>query len=175
MHFQRFTAVDPNELRAKIDQAQNDLRAAVARNDDAEAFGVAASLGSMLTTARREEEARDLLAGYLASARQRGTTEQVGWLLLFLATTNQYLGHRDEATRQFEEALDLATSSHTKRLEHFTLHHWGRFLVEEREIGRARECFERALALRVELDDPRQASSRKALEAIEVMANGNDA
>lgn len=174
-HFQRFTADDPIELRAQIERAQSDLRVAEARTDEAETFRVAASLGSMLTTARREEEARALLSDYLARARKRGTSEQVAWLLLFLATANQYLGHRGEALRQFDEAHSLATAARAKRLEHFVLHHWGRFFAEAREIDRARECFTRALELRVELGDPKQASSRRALEALRALANENGA
>ena len=123
------------ELRAHIERAQSDLSAAEARTDEAETFSVAASLGSMLTTA------------------------------------NQYLGHRGEALRQFGDAHSLATSARARRLEHFVLHHWGRFLAEAGEIDRARECFTRALELRVELGDPKQASSRRALEALTGLAN----
>jgi tetratricopeptide (TPR) repeat protein len=133
---------------------------------------IAASLGSMLTTARRESEARGILSRFLPMARKIGTPEQVGWLVLYLATANQHLGHRDEASAQFREAHASSESSGAMRLQHFTLHHWGRFLAEERELDRARECFERALALRVESNDPRQDSSRKALEALRLLENG---
>lgn len=88
---------------------------------------------SRLQDARKR---RALLSEYLARARERGTSEQVGWLLLFLATANQYLGRRGEALGQFNEAHALATSARTKRLEHFVLHHWGRFLAEAGEIDR---------------------------------------
>jgi tetratricopeptide (TPR) repeat protein len=175
MHFQRFEADNPEKLLAQIERAQSDLAAAVTRHDHEEQLSIAASLGSMLTTARRGEEARQLLLEYLARARQRGTPEQIGWLLLFLATANQYLDQRPEASRQFDEALAQAKSGETKQLEHFVLHHWGRFLVEDGEFERAKECFKRALALRVELNDPKQASSRRALEAIDTLARETDA
>ena len=53
-----------------------------------------------------------------------------------------------------------------KVLEHFVLHHWGRCLAEQAEFGRARDCFHASLAIRQELNDPRQESSVRALEEL---------
>jgi tetratricopeptide (TPR) repeat protein len=175
MHFQRFTAADPQELVVHIESARRTLVDAKARDQMSEYLDIAASLGSMLTTARQEEEARSLLLQSLALSRERGTPEQSGWLLLYLATANQYLGAHPEVNEQFNEALSLAKSSQSERLEHFVLHHWGRFLVEEGEIAQARGCFTRALELREKSNDPKQSSSRRALEALSKLASERDA
>ena len=175
MHFQRFTVDNQGELREQIKKAEADLSEARERNEQDVVFGVAAALGSMLTTARREVEARSLLLASLEESRRGGTSESTGKLLLNLATANQYLDRRQEANAQFNEALEIAQSSGLQELEHFVLHHWGRSLVEEGETDRARILFTRALELRQKLNDPRQASTRNALEAIGAPHNERDA
>lgn len=165
--FQRYTAPDPRQLEADIRELRAEWRAARAAGNRDAALRAAADLGERLTTARREREARTLLSATLAEARATGSPEDLGWVLLNLATANQYSGHRDEASAQFPEALRLARSARSEELEHYTLHHWGRFLAEDGEISRARACFERALEIRVRLGDPRQASTRRALAALD--------
>ena len=49
------------------------------------------------------------------------------------------------------------------------LQHWGRSLVEQGAFDQAQVCFTEALNIRVELNDPRQASSRRALEALALL------
>jgi hypothetical protein len=66
----------------------------------------------------------------------------------------------------FAEALRLAREHSWEVLEHFALSHWGRSLVEEERFSQARECFLKALAIRKRLNEPRAASSRRALEAL---------
>jgi tetratricopeptide (TPR) repeat protein len=165
-HFQRFTPDDPAELGRQIDSARSEIEALRQAGDHAGALESVASLGSLLTTARREGEARSLLLEAVASARAAEESETLGWLLLSLATANQYLELRAEAQDQFRQALAIARSLGVERLEHFTLHHLGRFLVEQHDVPQARLCFSQALALRERLDDPRQASSRRALAAL---------
>lgn len=166
VHFQRFTVEDHEHLLRQIEQTRLELAAAQARGDHGATLELAAELGEGLTTARREGEARALLVGYLPLARQHGDPEATGWLLLVLATANQYLERRSEANGQFAQALRLARSCGSQRLEHFILHHWGRALVEAGEHERALACFTRALELRVALDEPLQASTRRAIAAL---------
>lgn len=166
MHFQRFTADDPAALERQIADARQQLIELQRAGDDARTLDRIESLGGMLTTARREDEARALLVPAVDSARALGPSELLGWLLLQLATANQYLDRREEASGQFAEALSLAESLGLERLAHFTLSHWARLLVEDGDLERAQAFFTRALQMRVRLGDPRQASSRKALEAV---------
>lgn len=169
-HFERFSATDPDQLRQQLERAQIDLRDAMARDDELRALDLAGEIGSMLTTLRREQEAQTLLLQHLHAARTLKSKEPAGWLLLALATANQYLDHRSEANAQFSEALDLARVNGWRNLEHFVLHHWGRSLVEEGALSRARDCFDEALAIRVSMNLPRQASTRRALEAVATLA-----
>lgn len=166
MYFQRFTPDDPEEFLVSIENVRLELVEARSAGDVAKLLDLVPDLGSMLTTARQEDEARQLLLEFLPLAREQNMPEELGWLLLALATANQYLEHRSEAGEQFAEALALAHSIHSEQLEHYVLHHWGRFLVEQGNIEQAKECFVRALELRVKLDEPRQESSRRALETL---------
>lgn len=165
--FQRYTAPDAAQLDNDIRQLRAELDAARATGDRPAALRASADLGERLTTARRENEARTLLSAALDEARPLGPSETLGWLFLNLATANQYAGHRTEAAAQFAEALRLAQQQRSEELEHYTLHHWGRFLAEEGDIPQARERFERALAIRVRLGNARQASTRRALAALD--------
>lgn len=167
--FQRFTADDRQALENDIRIARADLRAARTKSDQAAALEIAADLGGMLTTARREHEARAILTAALDEARPLGASETSGWLLLNLATANQYLHKREEAAKQFPAALEIARSVRSQELEHYTLHHWGRFLAESGDIAQARRCFAAALEIRIRLNDPRQASSRRALKALDAL------
>lgn len=169
--FQRYSPPDFEQLETDIRELQQELRSArVAGNRDA-VLRATADLGERLTTARREEEARSLLSAALSEARPLGSTETLGWLLLNLATANQYAGRRDEAAAQFPEALALSRDLGLDELEHYVLHHWGRFLAEEGDTAQARTRFAEALEIRIRLRDPRQASSRRALDALDARSD----
>lgn len=168
--FQRFTADDQQVLENEILTARSDLQASREKGDRSAALEISADLGRLLTTARREQEARAILKAALDEARPLGDSETSGWLLLNLATANQYLHRRDEAAKQFPEALEIARSVKSPELEHYTLHHWGRFLAESGNIVQARECFSAALEIRIRLNDyVRQDSSRRALKALDAL------
>jgi tetratricopeptide (TPR) repeat protein len=165
-HFQRFTAQDAAALERQVADLQQQLRGARLEGDSTRVLELIETLGGMLTTARREREAWDLLAPAVEAARERGACELLGWLLLQLGTAAQYLGKREGANRHFSEALTIAEALGLERLTHFTLSHWARSLVEEGDLDRAEAFFERALEIRVRLRDPREASSRRALVAV---------
>lgn len=164
--FQRYTAPDRAQLAADIRELRAELQAARAAGDRDAALRATADLGERLTTARDEPAAIALLTAALAEAAPLGASETLGWLWLNLATANQYAGHTAEAAAQFPRALALARSLRAEELEHYALHHAGRFLVEQGELARARASFEQALAIRVRLGAPLQASTRRALEAL---------
>ena len=96
-----------------------------------------------------------------------GGGEGLGWLLLHLGTARQYLGRPDDALALFDEALELARASGLRALESYVLHHAGRLYVELDQVELARAAFKAALALREALDDPRAASSQRALEMLD--------
>jgi hypothetical protein len=113
MYFQRFTLDDQEELLVEIEKTRLKLAKARSEGDAIQSLALVPGLCCMLTTARQENEAHQLLLEHLPLARQRNMPEELGWLLLALAAANQYLEHRSEATEQFSEALTLAHSIST--------------------------------------------------------------
>lgn len=164
--FQRYTPPDPEGFAREIEEVRAEVAALRARGDRAAALRATAELGGMLTSARREREAEALLVPALAEARAHAALEATGWVLLYLATTHQYLGRPAVADAQFREALAIAERVPSEELAHFTLHHHGRLLVERGDLAAARVAFERALAIRVRLGVRWQASTRRALAAL---------
>ena len=164
--FMRYTAPDAeahargiSELRRKLDQAisENDRRATVDH---------AADLASMLTTDRRELEALRVLGEHAALAEALPEEEPSGWFWNAYATALQYTGNRTEADACFAKAHGLCTTGGWTRLEALVLHHWGRNLAEQRRFPEAEARISEALAIRIKLGDPKQESSRLALEAV---------
>ena len=164
--FQRFTVVDAQQLFEQIDSLKLQLQAFEEEGDQLKLLETVSVLGSLLTTARQETEARKLLLNYQSLAETNNSSEQSGWFLLALATANQYLELRPAANEQFAEALHRAREHQWARLEHFVLHHWGRNLAEEGKLTEARACFVEALRLRELMNEPFQASTREALAAL---------
>ena len=82
------------------------------------------------------------------------------------ATALQYTGQRAAADEHFAKALRLCQSSNWSLLQSYVLQHWGRSLVEQGCFDQAEQCFAEALDIRVRLNEPRQESSRRALEAL---------
>ena len=172
-HFLRHKPPDLATLERDIERTRQALSVAQAIGNDIVVIERAGELASMLTSARREAEARELLVPLLASARKHPLPEPTGWYFLAFGTASQYLGLRAEANAMFAVALAHARSHARETLEHFVLHHWGRSLAEERDFARARECFTQALAIRERLDEPRfQASTRRALNALRELEAG---
>lgn len=169
-HFQRFTPADLAAHQRQIADASDALHAEQASGEPVARLDAAGLLGALLTGARREAEADAVLAPHLQLARDYPHTEPAGWLLLALATNDQYLGRHTRANAVFDEALLLAQRNGWERLQHFILHHWGRCWVEQGDLARARDCFTAALALRERLAEPRFVdSTRRALAAIDAI------
>ena len=168
--FQRFTPVDAAAHERQIVAATAALHAAQSSGDPVALLEAAGMLGALLTGARREAEANALLSPHVRLARDHPQSEPAGWLLLALATNDQYLGQHEGANAVFDEALQLARANGWDTLQHFILHHWGRSWVEQGDRARARDCFTAALALRERLAAPRFVdSTRRALAAIDAM------
>lgn len=169
MEFLRFNAPDADALAESMVETRLKLEQACACGDALGAVEHAADLGSMLTTARREGEALVLMQRHLGDALSLPPAEPIGWFWNAYATALQYAGQTTEAHTSFAKALDLCRTHRWSRLRSFVLQHWGRSLVEQGELDQARACFTEALNIRVELEDPRQASSRHALEALALL------
>lgn len=170
MEFQRFTADDPAALAASITEHQARLAAAPQGASDLALVDATADLATLLTTARREAEALALLEAQLARAEACSTSEEAGWFWNAYATALQYCGRRDEANAEFERALALCRAGGWRRLESFVLQHWGRNRVEQGALDDARRHFEAALAIRQALNDPRTASTERALSGLAELA-----
>ena len=89
--------------------------------------------------------------------------EALGWFWCAYATALQYLGQRAEAEPIFARTVVLCEAGGWARLRAMALQHWGRSLVEQGRFDEAESRFHEALALRVQLQDPRQATTREAL------------
>ena len=108
----------------------------------------AVDVAEALTVAGREQEAIALARPAVDVARDTGRGETLRWALLVLATAEHYADEPVAAEAHFREALDHARTSGDRVLEHYTLHHVGRFLVDAGRTDEAVACFEACLAIR---------------------------
>lgn len=168
-HFGRFTR-EPEESEAAVAAARAELTSAVEAEPGDDSGGAvldaAVDLAEALTTARREREAIALVAPAVRVARETGRSETLRWALLVLATAEHYAGTTPAAEAHFREALDLARTSGDRVLEHYVLHHLGRFLVDAGRTGEAVASFTACLVIREELGEPRAEATRAALTAL---------
>jgi tetratricopeptide (TPR) repeat protein len=169
--FMRFTASDPAALELGIAETQAKLAAAVHADEALAVVDAAADLGSMLTTARKEVEAAEVLERHKSLAESLAEHEPAGWFWNAYATALQYCERRDEAETYFSKAVELAKNGGWRRLEALALHHWGRSLAEQQRLSEAESRISEALAIRIELNEPRQESSRNALLALSALRN----
>ena len=167
--FLRFRWGDPEALAREIGAASAALASARTGGDVTLAIEQACRLAMALTAADREHEAVALLADPLANARKLGDPAHIAWTLHYFATAEQYCGDRDAAQLHFAEALDIATSHDLREVEHFVWHHRGRCFAEQGDVPEARRCFEKALAIREEIDEPRAEKTRQALAALDAL------
>ena len=161
--FMRFTAPDADALASGIVEARIRLAAAVHAGETLAVVDAAADLGSMLTTARMEAEAVQILEEHLHHAEANAQHEPAGWFWNAYATALQYCGRRDEAETYFSKSIERAKSRGWRRLEALALHHLGRSLAEQNRFAEAKSRISEALAIRIELNEPRHESSRQAL------------
>jgi tetratricopeptide (TPR) repeat protein len=173
--FMRFTAPDPEALEQAIRLAQRKLEEAKALGDEIATLEQAADLGGMLTTARREGSALELLVPHKSLATLHQSKEQSAWYWNALATALQYFGERATAEAYFAKAVEVAKEGGWRRIEAMTLHHWGRSLVEQGQVDAAELRFAQALVIREELNEPRQETSREALKELARMREARDA
>lgn len=159
----RFTAPDPAALASSITDMRAKLAAAVHVGNSLAVVDAAADLGGLLTTARLEDEAVQMLEQHLPLVQTHAQQEPAGWFWNAYATALQYCGRRTEAEPYFVQAIDAAKAHGWRRLEALALHHWGRSLVEQERFTEAETRIAAALAIRVDLNAPSQESSRRAL------------
>jgi tetratricopeptide (TPR) repeat protein len=163
MEFQRFTAPDVAALEISIAEHRARLARALQAGDALGMVDHTGDLAGLLTTARREAEALELLQAQVDRVEQFSTCEVSGWFWNAYATALQYNGQRAQAEPAFAKALTLSRAGGWLRLQSFVLQHWGRSLVEQGDLDQAQRKFEEALAIRRQLKDPRQASTEAAL------------
>ncbi|MCV2360032.1 tetratricopeptide repeat protein [Paucibacter sp. TC2R-5] len=171
--FMRFSAPDPGALERSISETRAKLAIAVQAGQSLAIVDAAADLGSMLTTARMEVEAAQLLEEFLPHAEAHAMQEAAGWFWNAYATALQYCGRREQAEAHFAKAIEIATVGDWRRLEALVLHHWGRSLAEQTRFVDAEARISKALAIRVELNIPNQESSRRALVELSALREAN--
>jgi tetratricopeptide (TPR) repeat protein len=164
--FMRYSAPDMDALHREIDLMQGKLHESLRAGDSLATLDHVSDLGSMLTTARREADAVRLLQEHSALAEAHPQLEPAGWYWNALATALQYTGQREQADACFRKAVEISRAAGWSRLLAVALHHWGRCLAERRQFAEAEQRIQEALDIRVQLGDPRQDSSRRALEAL---------
>lgn len=165
--FLRYRWSDPLALERELAEAQTAHAEARNTGDTAAELEAACRLATALTAADRESEASALLEDALPKARALAQPAPVAWVLLGLATARQYLSQREVAQSMFAKALEVAQTNKLQDIEHFVLHHRGRCYAEQNEVEKARDCFERALKIRLELGEPRAERTREALAALD--------
>jgi tetratricopeptide (TPR) repeat protein len=164
--FMRYTAPDADALMRDIGVARYKLADAVRAKNALAIIDHAADLGSMLTTARKEGDAVELLQAHVSLAELQGEREPSAWYWNALGTALQYTGHRAEADRYFAKAVELSRAAGWSQILAMALHHWGRSLAEQGRFDEAEARFNEALAIRVQLGEPRQERSRQALQVL---------
>lgn len=169
--FMRFSAPDPVAFAQSISETRIRLADAVQAGNALAVVDAVADLGGLLTTARQEAEAAAMLEGYRSQAEDNPQHEAAGWFWNAYATALQYCGRRSEAEPYFVKAITLAKAGGWRRFEALALHHWGRSLAEQQRFSEAESRISQALTIRIELNEPRQESSRRAL--LELSARQN--
>jgi tetratricopeptide (TPR) repeat protein len=173
--FMRFTALDVGDIERSIRDTRLKLSEAQSRGDKSAILDHAADLGGMLTSARNETEALELLRSHEQLASTHPSAEQTAWFWNALATALQYVGERMAAEGYFAKAVDVAQQGGWRRIEAMALHHWGRSLVEQGRLDEAEFRVGQALVIREELGEPRRETSRKALVEIAKLRTASDA
>jgi tetratricopeptide (TPR) repeat protein len=161
-HFGRFTRTAA-ENEAALTEASAAL--ADARDDDG-TVEAEVSLGEALTIAGREREALAILGPAVSRARSESSAV-LGWAVLMLATAEHYADLPADASPHFDEALRIARDEQDEELEHYCLHHLGRFLVDQGQRAAGREAFAECLVIRERVDEPRAARTREAIAALD--------
>lgn len=161
--FMRYEHRNPDELRRTIDESCKILSEARRAHNQELIFQTSIDLGELLTVARRESEAIAVLEPLLKFDLDRAAPEDRAWLYLNYATANQYFQRRAAAGSYYKKALKFVRKHKLETVEHFVLHHYGRFLVETGDFRRAERRFTEALKIRQKLNDARIDSTRKAL------------
>ncbi len=165
--FQRYYAPDPDALAKSVEQDFIALDQAQTDQDAGKQLELLGSIGAHYTMLGKEDLAAPLLEQALALAKQLGDRSQEVANLLDLATALQYLGQRDTAQELFHETLQKVKAYDQPYYEDFVLHHLGRCLVEQNQLGEARACFESALLLRQKKGDQRFIdSTQRAIHAV---------
>ena len=172
VEFMRFTAPDLAALEVGVAETRLKLAAAVHAGEALAVVEIAGDLGSMLTTARLEAEARRLLEEHMHHVEAVVHYEPAGWYWNAYATALQYCNERAMAEKYFVKSVELARSGGWRSLEALALHHWGRCLAEQERFAEAESRISDAHAIRVELNEPRQESSRRALIELSAVQDG---
>ncbi len=167
--FMRFEHPKPEELRKNIDASYKILADAKKDRDAELFFQTSIDLGEMLTVARREKEAVEILEPLLKYDLDKAKPDDRAWLYLNYATANQYFGRKAVAASFYKKALKFVRKHNLESVEHYVLHHYARFLVENRDFERAGRFFGEALKIRQKLNDARVDSTRKALDELKLI------
>lgn len=170
--FMRLSAPDAEALGRGIAELRGKLEGAQLAGQPRGIVDHAADLAGLLTTARQEGEALQLLRRHAAAAEELPGEEPAAWFWNAYATALQYCGHRDEAQAYFAKALALCEAGGWTRLQAMVLQHWGRCLAEQKRFDEAQARLSEALALRVKMNDPSRAFSQNALEALARLRGG---
>lgn len=172
--FMRYEHPNAEKLRIDIDESYKVLEATRKNRKNELFFQTAIDLGEMLTVARREKEAVEILKPLLKSIPDKAKPEDRAWLYLNYATANQYFLRKKTAESYFKKALKFVRKHELESVEHYVLHHYGRFLVEKGDLNPAEKHFEEALKIRKKLNDERLINTQKALEKLKEMKAGNN-
>jgi tetratricopeptide (TPR) repeat protein len=171
--FMRYSAPDPADLACQIEIMRSKLVEARASGNLLAVVDHVADLGSMLTTARLESEAVKLMQEHELLAESHPSHEPSGWFWNSLATALQYAGHRELADKYFERAVQISRASAWQQLLAQALHHWARSLAEQHRFVEAEQRLQEALAIRVSIGEPRQSSTRNALDALTLLRHNH--
>lgn len=165
--FMRYQSDNPADLALDIERQTEELKRAQNLYD---IFVRTIDLAGDLTIAGREADAITLLEFYADSpVLDTAAHTDVAWFYLNYATASQYAGMPEQAEKYFRQAGSFVEKHELTEVQHYVYHHYGRFLVEQRQYERAEAYFRQALQIRIKLSDARAANTQQALDTLSVL------
>lgn len=167
----RYLGSNPYELEKRIAEQYSEIEQS---KNEYDSFYLTIELAENLTIASRENEAVNILKPYIEAPPENASNEELVWLYLNFATANQYCTNSEIANDYFNRALFIAEKYSLDSVKHYVHHHYGRFLVENRDYETSRKHFIMALTIRSRLKDKRFSNTQKAIDSLNLIIKKAD-
>jgi len=173
--FLRIFRPHDTELQAHYAGQQAQLKALGADAEPSQRLPLLGELGEAACILGQPEISLGYLQEALSLAEQSADLLAVVSNRVRLGTTLQHLERYSEAENQFELALKGTLEPELAGQRDLALQQTGKLLAEQGQYGNARQCFQQALKLRQQKQDPDLiAASEDALELLDALGPTED-